>query len=172
MNLRQCGASTYRWIATRVAAKLNERRGRRHANRRRQNPRNPHPSFPMLQSEIDALRIVAVPPQQHFIGGAAVESESEARLDVRSPIDGKPLTTIADASAAEWRHGALHGQSCLARARHRRQSSLDGDPDRTHGRRGSRGRAGGGPYLGDRTTLRFAELVERELGGFRPPPGL
>ncbi|GAA5117294.1 amidase [Pseudonocardia adelaidensis] len=28
-----------------------------------------------------------------------------------------------------------------------------------------------GPMFGDRTTIRFAELVERELGGFRPPPG-
>ncbi|MEJ2117723.1 MAG: amidase family protein, partial [Alphaproteobacteria bacterium] len=29
-----------------------------------------------------------------------------------------------------------------------------------------------GPYLGDRTTLRFAQLVERELGGFHAPPGI
>jgi amidase len=28
-----------------------------------------------------------------------------------------------------------------------------------------------GPYLEDRTTLRFAELAEREFGGFTPPPG-
>jgi amidase len=28
-----------------------------------------------------------------------------------------------------------------------------------------------GPYLEDRTTLAFAGLVEREFGGFRPPPG-
>lgn len=28
-----------------------------------------------------------------------------------------------------------------------------------------------GPYLEDRTPLRFAELVEREFGGFTPPPG-
>ncbi len=28
-----------------------------------------------------------------------------------------------------------------------------------------------GPFLEDRTTLAFAQLVERELGGFRPPPG-
>jgi amidase len=27
-----------------------------------------------------------------------------------------------------------------------------------------------GPMYGDRTTLRFAELVEREFGGFAPPP--
>jgi amidase len=27
-----------------------------------------------------------------------------------------------------------------------------------------------GPLCGDRTTLRFAELVEREIGGFTPPP--
>lgn len=29
-----------------------------------------------------------------------------------------------------------------------------------------------GPYLEDRTPLRFAQLVERELGGFTPPPNL
>ena len=28
-----------------------------------------------------------------------------------------------------------------------------------------------GPYLEDRTTIRFAELIEREFGGFTPPPG-
>jgi amidase len=28
-----------------------------------------------------------------------------------------------------------------------------------------------GPYLEDRTTIAFAELVEREFGGFMPPPG-
>jgi amidase len=27
-----------------------------------------------------------------------------------------------------------------------------------------------GPAYGDRTTIRFAELVEREFGGFTPPP--
>jgi len=27
-----------------------------------------------------------------------------------------------------------------------------------------------GPYLEDRTTIKFAQLVERELGGFTPPP--
>lgn len=28
-----------------------------------------------------------------------------------------------------------------------------------------------GPWLEDRTTLRFAELTEQEFGGFKPPPG-
>jgi amidase len=27
-----------------------------------------------------------------------------------------------------------------------------------------------GPYLQDRTPLRFAQLVEQALGGFEPPP--
>jgi amidase len=29
-----------------------------------------------------------------------------------------------------------------------------------------------GPYLEDRTTLRFARLVEAELGGFTAPPAV
>lgn len=29
-----------------------------------------------------------------------------------------------------------------------------------------------GPYLGDRTTIAFARLLEREFGGFVPPPGM
>jgi len=29
-----------------------------------------------------------------------------------------------------------------------------------------------GPYLKDRTPLRFAQLLERQHGGFAPPPGL
>jgi amidase len=28
-----------------------------------------------------------------------------------------------------------------------------------------------GAYLEDLTTLRFAQLMEQELGGFTPPPG-
>ena len=28
-----------------------------------------------------------------------------------------------------------------------------------------------GPYLGDRTTMRFAQLLEREWHSFQPPPG-
>jgi amidase len=28
-----------------------------------------------------------------------------------------------------------------------------------------------GPYLEDRTPIAFAELLEREFGGFVPPPG-
>jgi len=28
-----------------------------------------------------------------------------------------------------------------------------------------------GPYLEDRTPIAFAELIEREFGGFVPPPG-
>jgi amidase len=27
-----------------------------------------------------------------------------------------------------------------------------------------------GPYLGDRTTLKFAQLLDEHLGGFTPPP--
>jgi amidase len=28
-----------------------------------------------------------------------------------------------------------------------------------------------GPYLEDRTTIRFADLITREIGGYQRPPG-
>jgi gamma-glutamyl-gamma-aminobutyraldehyde dehydrogenase len=55
----------------------------------------------MLQSEIDARRRIAVPPQQHFIAGAPAPGTSGVRLNVISPIDGRLLTTIADGDAAD-----------------------------------------------------------------------
>ncbi len=54
----------------------------------------------MLQSEIDALRRIAVPAQQHFIAGAP-DPGSGARLDTLSPIDGQVLTTIAEGDATD-----------------------------------------------------------------------
>lgn len=94
----------------------------------------------MLQSEIDALRSVTVPPQQHLIAGAAVESAAGARLDVISPIDGKLLTTIADGDAAD-----------IDRAVRSARRVYDG---------GTWSRAA--PAERKRVLLRFAELIERD----------
>jgi gamma-glutamyl-gamma-aminobutyraldehyde dehydrogenase len=55
----------------------------------------------MKQDEIDALRARPVPPQRHFIAGAAAESLGGGELDVFSPIDGSRLTTIADGTPAD-----------------------------------------------------------------------
>ncbi|MGI9393066.1 MAG: aldehyde dehydrogenase [Boseongicola sp.] len=52
----------------------------------------------MNQADIDALRHKAVAPQSNFIDGRA-DSTGSDQMDVLSPIDGKPLTTISDASA-------------------------------------------------------------------------
>jgi 4-(gamma-glutamylamino)butanal dehydrogenase len=98
-----------------------------------------HLCWLMLQSEIDVLRTVAVPPQQHFIAGAAVESASGARLDVVSPIDGKSLTTIADGDVADV--------ECAVQAARRVYES------------GAWSRAA--PSARRKILLRFADLIER-----------
>lgn len=54
-----------------------------------------------MQEEIDRLRIRPVPPQRLFVAGAWREARSGASLDVISPIDGKHLTSIAAADAAD-----------------------------------------------------------------------
>ncbi len=47
------------------------------------------------QALIDRLRLEAVPPQDHWIGGRPTPSQDGAALDVLSPIDGRVFTTIA-----------------------------------------------------------------------------
>ena len=54
-----------------------------------------------MQSEIDRLRQIPVPPQRLFINGSWRDAANGAVLDVISPIDGSRLTTIADATAAD-----------------------------------------------------------------------
>ncbi|MCB1389654.1 MAG: aldehyde dehydrogenase [Rhodobacteraceae bacterium] len=55
----------------------------------------------MDQSSIDAFAARPVGPQGLFIGGRVVEATGGAAMDVTSPIDGRLLTRIADASAAD-----------------------------------------------------------------------
>src|SRR5689334_18732544 len=92
----------------------------------------------MLQSDIDALRPAAIPPQQHFINGAAAPSASGARMDVVSPIDGTWLTTLADGDAADI-------DRAVQAARRVYES-------------GAWSRAA--PAVRKKTLLRFADLVE------------
>lgn len=54
-----------------------------------------------MQDKIDQLSALPVAPQGLFIGGNWQPAESEATLDVISPIDGSRLTTIADAGATD-----------------------------------------------------------------------
>ncbi|MCR6633732.1 aldehyde dehydrogenase [Devosia sp.] len=51
------------------------------------------------QAGIDRLASVPIAPQQHLINGVRVSAEQ--RLDVVSPINGKVITSIADASAGD-----------------------------------------------------------------------
>ena len=54
-----------------------------------------------MQDKIDALRNLAIAPQELFIDGAWREAADGAVLDVISPIDGRKLTTVADAGAVD-----------------------------------------------------------------------
>ncbi|MBD9595103.1 aldehyde dehydrogenase [Ensifer sp. ENS06] len=54
-----------------------------------------------MQDKIDQLRNLPVAAQKLFIGGRWQESLSGQSLDVASPIDGRHLTTIADAAAGD-----------------------------------------------------------------------
>ena len=54
-----------------------------------------------MQDKIDALRNLAIAPQALFIDGAWREAADGAVLDVISPIDGRNLTTVADAGAVD-----------------------------------------------------------------------
>ena len=54
-----------------------------------------------MQEKIEALRNLAVAPRALFIDGNWREPADGAALDVTSPIDGRKLTTIADAGVAD-----------------------------------------------------------------------
>ncbi|MDG4897633.1 aldehyde dehydrogenase [Mesorhizobium sp. WSM4976] len=53
------------------------------------------------QESIDALRLNSIPPQGLFIGGKSHDAEGGKTLEVVSPIDGQPLTSIAAAGTAD-----------------------------------------------------------------------
>ncbi|MFM2281609.1 MAG: hypothetical protein RLZZ444_3840 [Pseudomonadota bacterium] len=52
-----------------------------------------------MQDKIDQLRQLPVEPQSLFIGGRWTQAASGATMEVVSPLDGRRLTTIADAGA-------------------------------------------------------------------------
>ena len=55
----------------------------------------------MDQVQIDALAAAPIPDQGLFIAGAWQAAHAGARMEVTSPIDGRTLTTLADAGAAD-----------------------------------------------------------------------
>lgn len=54
-----------------------------------------------MQDKIDRLRTTTITPQGLFIGGSWRSARDGALMDVVSPIDGRKLTTIADAGVAD-----------------------------------------------------------------------
>ncbi|WP_137155641.1 aldehyde dehydrogenase [Rhizobium sp. FKL33] len=54
-----------------------------------------------MQDKIDTLRNAEVAPQSLFIGGHWIPAESGQTIDVVSPIDGRLLTTLADAAPGD-----------------------------------------------------------------------
>ncbi|HPY40583.1 MAG TPA: aldehyde dehydrogenase family protein, partial [Thiolinea sp.] len=53
------------------------------------------------QARINALRGKAIPAQRLFIGGQWQNAQSRQTLDVISPINGKVISTLADANEAD-----------------------------------------------------------------------
>ena len=67
----------------------------------------------MTQAEIDRLRTAKIAPQQLLIGGGWRASESEAAMEVISPIDGKAFTSIASGSKADTEAAVAAARSPL-----------------------------------------------------------
>ncbi|TAA58068.1 aldehyde dehydrogenase [Shinella sp. JR1-6] len=70
-----------------------------------------------MQEKINALRNLAVAPQALFINGIWQDPADGAMLDVVSPIDGRTLTTIADAGAADVDRAVKAARTAFERGR-------------------------------------------------------
>jgi 4-(gamma-glutamylamino)butanal dehydrogenase len=70
-----------------------------------------------MQEKINALRNLAVAPQALFINGIWQDPADGAVLDVVSPIDGRTLTTIADAGAADVDRAVKAARTAFERGR-------------------------------------------------------
>ena len=55
----------------------------------------------LTQPAIDALRRLPIAPGEHLIDGRAAPAHDGGTLEVRSPIDGAPLTTVARGTAED-----------------------------------------------------------------------
>jgi gamma-glutamyl-gamma-aminobutyraldehyde dehydrogenase len=70
-----------------------------------------------MQEKINVLRNLAVAPQALFINGIWQDPADGAVLDVVSPIDGRTLTTIADAGAADVDRAVKAARTAFERGR-------------------------------------------------------
>ena len=69
------------------------------------------------QARIDMLRHAEVPPMNHLINGSWIPASDQGRMEIRSPLDGQVLTTVARGTA----------QDVAAATRAARQSFDKGD---------------------------------------------
>ncbi|CAK7260315.1 MULTISPECIES: aldehyde dehydrogenase [unclassified Shinella] len=70
-----------------------------------------------MQEKIEAFRNLAVAPQALFINGIRQDPADGAVLDVVSPIDGRRLTTIADAGAEDVDRAVKAARAAFERGR-------------------------------------------------------
>ncbi|WP_430441246.1 aldehyde dehydrogenase [Shinella sp.] len=70
-----------------------------------------------MQEKINALRNLAVAPQALFINGIWQDPADGVMLDVVSPIDGRTLTTIGDAGAADVDRAVKAARTAFERGR-------------------------------------------------------
>lgn len=65
------------------------------------------------QSAIDALRNAPLSPRGHFIDGCPVVARGGGMLEVISPVDGAPLTTIAEGQAADMERAVASARAAF-----------------------------------------------------------
>jgi gamma-glutamyl-gamma-aminobutyraldehyde dehydrogenase len=93
----------------------------------------------MDQTDIDVLRAVPIPAQQHLIGGKAVAASDGGMMEVLSPLDGQVLTHMARGTGADMDAAIVQARTAFEDRRWSGQL----------------------PAARKKILLRWAELVER-----------
>ena len=180
-RLRRGGAALHAVAAVRLL-----RVAGRPSNTTRSKPRRPRSRPATTASPPSALRGAVLSHRDWMAADAARAGLRErwrrlfARMgrrdlpdDADAGLSARPLDARLRAPDQHRRQGvSISGPAGLARNRHGPGPAGDGGADRPLADTGLPiGVQIVGPYLEDRTTIAFAELMEQEFGGFAPPPG-